>query len=218
MPTKRKVIKIRDSEQTQNDLLNSVGKVLAEKGFRGLTTKNITTLIGKDKNIIRYHFKTLKELEKAYINKIDYWPPVLKKVQLSATTDKKELAGLINGIMLENFRQFCDNKEMQQIILWQISEANPLLKSISGNREIEGEKLLKLTDPFFENTNVNFRAVIALLLGGIYYLTLHGRYNKSTVSGVDINNAKDRQQLTKAIEQVLGWAWQDADKKINTKN
>ncbi|MGF7081972.1 TetR/AcrR family transcriptional regulator [Mucilaginibacter sp. UYCu711] len=218
MPTKPKVIKIRDSEQTQNDLLNSVGKVLAEKGFRGLTTKNITTLIGKDKNIIRYHFKTLKELEKAYINKIDYWPPVLMEGQLRDYTNKKELADLIKCIMLENFRRFFDNKEMQQIILWQISEANPLLKSISESREIEGEKLLKLTDPFFEKTNVNFRAVIALLLGGIYYLTLHGRYNKSTVSGMDINKAKDRAEFKTAIEQILEWAWQDDDKNMNAKN
>lgn len=217
MVTKRKEIKVRDGEQTQRELLMAVGKILSEQGYRALKTKTITDLIGKDKNIIRYHFKSLKELEKAYINEKDYWPPFFKRFNLGLLPDKEKVSGMFTELMQENFRYFFGNKEMQQIILWQISEANPLLRCISESREMEGAKLLELTDPYFENTNINFRAILALLLGGIYYVTLHARYNKSTVSGIDVNKAEDRKEIMNTIGQVLNWAWQAAEAE-QTKN
>jgi len=217
MVTKRKVIKIRDGEQTQRDLLEAVGKILAEHGYRELNTKNITALIGKDKNIIRYHFKSLKELEKAYINEKDYWPPFFKRFNLGLSPDREKVGAMFTELMQENFRYFFSNKEMQQIILWQISEANPLLRCISENRETEGAKLLQLTDPYFKDTDINFRAILALLLGGLYYVTLHARYNKSTVSGIDVNKVEDYKEVIKTIGHILGWAWQAAEQE-QTKN
>ena len=124
---------------------------------------------------------------------------------------------MFTELMQENFRFFFSNKEMQQIILWQISETNPLLRCVSENRETEGAKLLAMTDPYFQDTSINFRAILALLLGGLYYITLHACYNKSTVSGIDANKAEDRQEIIKTISDVLSWAWQAADTE-RTKN
>ena len=212
MVTKRKLIRVRDSEQTQRALLDAVGAILGKDGFQGLTTKAITDFVGKDKNLIRYHFKSLGELEKAYINEKDYWPPFFERFKLGESPVKDQVQQMFTELMQENFRYFLLNKEMQQIILWQISEDNPLLRHISEKREVEGAKLLGLTDAYFEGSGVNFRAVLALLLGGIYYMVLHGRYNKSTVSGVDANKGADQQELLKTIGQVIGWAWDAAGK------
>jgi len=210
MVTKRKLIRERDSERTQQDLLDAVGKILAKEGFRGLTTKAITDLAGKDKNIIRYHFKSLKELQKAYIDEHDHWPPFFQRFNLGLSPEKDQVQRMFTELMQENFRYFLGNKEMQQIILWQISEDNPLLRCVSDSREKEGAKLLALTDPYFKDSGVNFRAILALLLGGIYYVVLHARYNKSTVSGVDANEADDQRELIKTIGQVIDWAWDAA--------
>jgi len=218
MVTKRKVIKVRDAEQTQQDLLEAVGKIMGDKGFRDLSVKNITNLIGKDKNMLRYYFNSLEELEKAYIDEKDYWPPFFKRFNLGLSPEKDKVENMFTELMQENFRYFFANMEMQQIILWQISEDNPLLRQVSENREKEGAKLLNLTDPFFGGSGVSFRAVMALLLGGIYYLTLHARYNKSTVCGIDVNKMADRETLLNTIAQILTWGWQAADKNCDTKN
>jgi len=212
MVTKKKLIKVRDGEQTQKELLDAVGAILGEQGFRGLKTGAIAKHIGKDKNLIRYYFENLEGLEKAYIAEKDYWPPFFERFQISAGSPKEEIERMFTELMQENFRFFFSNPEMQQIILWQISEANPLLTRISEQREMEGAKLLKLTDPFFEGTGISFRTILALLLGGIYYVVLHGRYNKSTVSGIDVNKPEDREALLTTVSQVLGWAWRVAEK------
>lgn len=213
MVTKRKLVKVRDSDVTQRDLLDAVGRILSEQGFRGLKTNEIARHIGKDKNLIRYYFENLEGLEKAYIAEKDYWPPFFERFRISPGSSREEIAAMFTELMQENFRFFLSNPEMQQIILWQISEANPLLKHISEQREIEGAKILGLTDPFFEGSEISFRTILALLLGGIYYVVLHARYNKSTVSGIDANRPEDRETLIKTIEQVLGWTWQAAENK-----
>jgi hypothetical protein len=146
-------------------------------------------------------------LEKAYIAEKDYWPPFFERFKLEEGADEKTVRQLFTELMQENYHFFKNNKEMQMIIHWQISEENPLMRSISEAREREGDKLLKLTDPLFRDTDVDFKAVIALLLGGIYYIVLHANTNKSKVCGIDINLEKDSEALKRTIGQIIGWAF-----------
>jgi AcrR family transcriptional regulator len=212
MVTRRKQIKERDSEQTKRELLDAVGKVIGEHGYAGLTTRKISAALGKDRNLIRYHFGSLEGLLEAYINDRDYWPPFFERFKLSADPQRPELEKLFSELMQENFRYFLKDPEMQQIILWQISQENELLKKISDTREREGAKLLGMTDQHFEGTGISFRSILALLLGGIYYVVLHGKANKSTVSGIDVNQLADQREMLKTIGQILEWTWRAAEK------
>jgi AcrR family transcriptional regulator len=215
MVTKRKSIKVRDGEQTQQNLINAVGSILTESGFRALTTTNIARKAGKHWSLVKYYFDDIDQLKKAYIKERDYWPPFFERFKVSQNPTKKEVQTLFTNLMQENFRFFLTNPQMQQIILWQISEDNLLLKGISDAREVEGKKLLALTDIYFEGTGINIRALMALILGGIYYVILHAKTNKSTVAGVDANMADDQKSILNTISQIIGWAWEAADEKKN---
>jgi AcrR family transcriptional regulator len=204
---RKRKIRQRDTEATKKKLLDAVGAIMREHGFTGLKTNAIAKWVGKDKKLIRYHFQGLANLQKAYIKEKDYWPPFFKKFALSNDADALEMEILFVELMKENLRFFYGDEEMQKIILWQISEANPVLKSISQAREADGAKLLDRTDPFFRNTNVNFRAVIALMLGGVYYIVLHSKTNNSVVCGMNLNDVKDRDEVLKTIEQLISWSW-----------
>src|SRR5690606_13472423 len=50
------------------------------------------------------------------------------------------------------------------------------------------------------------------LLGGIYYIVLHGSVDTSVVCGRDIKLERDRQILEKTIKQIIGWAWKETEK------
>jgi AcrR family transcriptional regulator len=217
MVTKRKTYKTRDSSQTERDLLDAVGDLLDSAGFSSLKTNNIARKAGRDKNLIRYHFGSLENLLAAYIKEKDYWPPFFERFKLNEKTGDSQLRNLFSDLMQENFRFFAANAKMQQIIRWQISEDNEVLREISNAREREGAKLLALTDSRFKESGINFRALLALLLGGSYYVVLHAATNKSTVSGIDANLKTDREAILETIRQVIGWAWQEAGEKSITK-
>jgi len=203
---------VRDSEETKRKLLAAVEGILLREGFAGLKTNRIAREIGKDKNLIRYYFGGLNNLLKTYIATKDYWPPFLERYQVIGQSNPKELKEAFICMMQENLDTFLGNQEMQRLILWQISEANPLMRSISESREREGEKLFQLTDPVFRGSDVDFRSVVGLLLGGIYFVILQGAVDTSVVCGRDAKSERDRKALTKTIGQVITWAWREAER------
>lgn len=210
MATPRKRHKIRDAEKTKALLMKAVSDLMKEFGYNGVKVMKISRHIGKDKNVIRYHYQGLANLQKSYIREKDYWLPFFERFRLDGDVAEDTVKSLFIELMQENFRFFWNDPEMQKIILWQISEENPLMRSISEAREVEGAKLLGKTDPYFIGSGVNFRTVIAILLGGIYYIVLHATTNKSTVCGIDANRERDRKDIIRTIEQVIDWAWQAA--------
>jgi AcrR family transcriptional regulator len=213
MVTRRRSVKVRDSEQTKSELIAAVDDILSESGFRALTATNIARKAGKHWSLLNYYFKDVDELKKAYINDKDYWPPFFDRFKVSENPSKQELQVLFTQLMQENFRFFLTNPQMRQIILWQISEDNILLRGISEAREKEGEKLLVMTDKYFKDSGVNIRALMALILGGIYYVILHAKTNKSTVAGIDANLAADQKAFLNTISQVIAWAWEAVGEK-----
>jgi len=213
MTTPRKKYKERDTEETKRKLLEAVSLIMREVGHADLKTMKISRLTGKSKGVISYHYKNLNELLKDYVKQKDYWPPFFERFHLSAEPGENELRRMFTELMQDNLNMFQQTPEMQKIILWQISQESPLLRSISDEREAEGAKLLNMTAPYFLHSDVNFKAIIALLLGGSYYLVLHAATNKSTVCGIDINWDKDRDEILKTIGQVIGWSWEKAKEK-----
>ncbi|SFH33380.1 DNA-binding transcriptional regulator, AcrR family [Pedobacter insulae] len=215
--TKRRLNKIRDADATKRKFLDAISMILIEQGFSAIRTNNIARLLGKDKNLIRYHFGSLNGLLKTYIQDKDYWRPFFERFRFSDNPDAKEIEELFIGLMQENFKVFSANEEMQKIIHWQISESSALMKSISDEREAEGDKLLKMAVPYFRESGVNFKAIIALLLGGSYYMVLQHKAINGVVCGIDLNSEKDKTDVLVAIGKIIEWAWQYAEENVNDK-
>jgi len=211
MATRKKDKKIRDSEATKKRLVECVGEIVREAGFHSLGVNKIAQLSENDKGVIRYHFGGLAGLLRAYIQDRDYWPPFFERYKIDINADQTEIREMFIALMQENLKQFYANKEMQKIILWQITQSNPLLREISEAREDEGEKLFRLTDPTFIGSTVNFKAIIALLLGGTYFAVLQANSIKSRVCGIDLNWEHDFRIFHQTIAQVIGWAYEKAN-------
>jgi len=208
---------VRDADVTRRKFLDAIGMILTEQGFNAIKTNNIARLLGKDKNLIRYHFGSLNGLLKTYIQEKDYWKPFFERFRFSDNPDAKEIEELFVGLMQENFKLFSDSAEMQKIIHWQISESSALMRSISDEREVEGEKLLKMATPYFRESGVNFKAIIALLLGGSYYMVMQHKAINGVVCGIDIGSEKDRADVLVAIEKIVEWSWKYARENYDDK-
>jgi AcrR family transcriptional regulator len=211
MATPKKVNKIRDSEATKKKLVDSVAEIVRSEGFHLLGVNKIARLAEKDKGVIRYHFGGLNNLLRTYIKQKDYWPPFFERYKIDGSADQGEIKDMFTALMQENLKQFYADKEMQKIILWQITEGNPVLRQISEEREDEGQKLFDLTNPTFLKSGVSIKSVMALLLGGSYFAVLQAHSIKTRVCGVDVNWEKDLETLGKTIGQIISWAWERAN-------
>lgn len=100
---------------------------------------------------------------------------------------------------------------MQKIIHWELSGAKDVLRTIADRREETGEEILSVIAPGFENIDVDIRARLALLVGGIYYLTLHAKGNGSTFCGIDINEEEGKERIANAVRNLIFEAYEKAD-------
>jgi hypothetical protein len=67
--------------------------------------------------------------------------------------------------------------------------------------------LSEIFDGAFTHTDRNFRAMYAILMGGVYYLTLHSKMQENPFCGIDIEQLSGREEIKKALKQLIDLAY-----------
>jgi AcrR family transcriptional regulator len=203
----------KQSHETSKELLvRAVGEILREEGWQGLGVNKIAFRAGVDKKMIYWCFESYNNLLKAYLKSQDFWEPVFSDFKVSPPLEDNEIPKFIASILQYQFHTFSADPIMQALIHWQISEPNSVLKEVSEEREINGSQIAALADPHFAGSAYNFRAILSLMLGGIYYIVWHAKNNGTTVCGIDINKYQDREDLVRSLGQLIDLVWDAAER------
>lgn len=203
----------RNKERTKQKLIETVGEVIRSEGYSKLGVNNIANKAGVSKKLIYRYFTTVDNLIETYIKQKDYWVTLNSEVGELMTANKHNHGKALAGSFLENlFNHLQTLPETQKIILWEISEKSKLMREVSLIREALGSHLFKITDPEFANTDIDIRAVYALLIGGIYYLNLHANGTGGTFCEIDIKTAEGKERIIKGLKTIVDLCYQEADK------
>lgn len=212
---KRKVSSgpIREKARTKRKLISAVGKVIQGKGYAGLNVASISKEAGLDRRLVYTYFGSLDNLIETYVKQKDYWSSNVKEDFLASLEDDTELKSEdIFNLLQGQFEAVLKDKALQKIIHWELGEKNKMLRKISDNRELLGEELFKRVEPNFVGTDIDIRAILALQIGGLYYLSLHAKANGSLFCGIDINEMEGKERIEKALETVLSLCYQKSEK------
>jgi AcrR family transcriptional regulator len=204
--------KKRNKEQTMAKLIESVGRILKAKGHAGIGVNKVALEAGVSKPMIYAYFGNLNGLLKVFAHRKDYWLPQFEQRYPVDLREKDAMRDHLTWLLQEQFRYFHKEKEMQKLILWQISEFNHLIRSVSEVREKEGARLLQMGEGYFRESDISLKAVMALLVGGIYFNVLQHSAGSGPVCGIDIGSEKDYETMIRTIRQVLAWAFEAAEK------
>ncbi|RKR84115.1 TetR family transcriptional regulator [Mucilaginibacter gracilis] len=200
---------MKNKEETKRRLINAVGEILKNEGYSALRVNNIARKAGVNKSLIYRYFRTLEYLIEAYVVEKDYWMTFSNSLN-DLIQNNRSLSSqpLVTQLLQNQFTFFLSEPEMQRLIHWELSGQSRLMTSIHNARESNGQKLLEMTDEHFKNKKINFRAVSALLVGGIYYTILHTRSNGGTFCDIDVKSSDGQNEILKSIEQIVEWAYE----------
>ena len=210
METKRKPYKgkVNDKERTKLKLINAVGEVIKNKGYTALNATNIAKAAGLSRRTISLYFGDVENLIEIYVKGKDYWVGLSEEIhKVEEGADGKGTREILESLLLNQFRFFNDNEEMQKIVTWQISEPSDIMLHVCNIREKISELFFKLSDRELKEKNIDIRAVAALLVGGIYHLVLHSKNTNSLFCELDISKPKDFERIEKAISLILKLAY-----------
>lgn len=196
---------LRNKERTKEKLIGAVGKLLKKHSFSGLNITKVAAMAKVDRRLIYDYFGGLEGLVRAYLEEKDYWKINSDDVGDIAKVNIADAGKTLAYQVLEQqFESLINSEEMRQIITWGLSEKLQVLKELDLKRETVGDQLFSgITDEHFKNTDKNFRAIFALLMGGVYYLSLHAKMQENPFCGINIQQPSGKEEIKKAIRQII---------------
>jgi len=205
--------KIKNKERTKEKLINAVGEIIIKEGYSKLGVNNIARKAVVDKKLIYRYFGSVDELIASYLRKRDFWTKlndrVFEDIDMNFQDFGKQVSIQFLTNLLDNLK---DVEETRKILLWEITEKTDHLKKLSFEREMLGKDLFKQTDPWFKESSIDLRACYSLLLGGVYYLSLHSKATGGEFCEVDIHNETGNQRIKKAISDIIELIYTSAKK------
>lgn len=196
---------IRNKERSKKKFLDAVGKILKTKGYAGLKVNDIASTAGVDKKMIYTYFGGMDGLIDEYIRSQDYWIKVtddkIDKIIPDINDGGKQF---IEEMLLSQFDYVYKNKEAQKLLLWSISESRKSLRKLIDTQEENGEHIFdNIFEPHFQEKSEDFRAIMAIMVSGLYYLNMFASVNGSIFCGLDMNSAEGRERIKKAISFLV---------------
>jgi AcrR family transcriptional regulator len=160
----------KDREKTKMLILQTLGKMLAQRGFKSIGINAIAREAEVDKVLIYRYFGGLPGLLEAYAHEADYWPLT---EDLTRGLDREVESTTQTDLAKHMIRSFCrylrERPLTQELLRWEMVESNELTSLLADFRETEGLKLMKL---FEQNKHVDINALATIVVAGIMYLVL----------------------------------------------
>lgn len=202
MERKKAPASVRNKERSKQKFLNAVGEILKKEGYTGLKINHIAATAGVDKTMIYSCFGGLEGLLDAYIRSVDFWSNVgIDRVPQEITDGGEALA---TSLLMAQSKAVFAEKELQKILLWRLSEPRKSLEKMTEQQEKAGELLFQhITDPYFGENAGALRAVMAILVSGLYHLNLYAAVNGSVFCGIDLASESGRAAIDDAVSFLV---------------
>jgi len=200
---------IRDKERSKKKFLTAVGLILKKEGFTGLNVSKVATKANLDRKLIYEYFGGLEGLVREYLNNHDYWSANTAHTEEIIKTSKDDFGKITAYQLLEDqLDSLIENEEIRRIISWGVTQSSKALKELNEKREQFGEQFFsEVTDGYFKDKDKNIRPVTALLVGGIYYMTLIAHTNDGLICGIDIRKKEAQAEIKRTLKQIIEWAY-----------
>lgn len=207
---------LKNKERTKLKLIDAVGQIIREEGYTELKLQKIVDTAGVDRKLLYTYFGTIDNLVETYIRQKDYYMAFADKaenlVKQHEASDGREL---IQKILLDQLDVFSIDQDLQQILIWRLSENNPILSDINEQRERIASIIFKFLDNHFKETSVDIRARIAVMVAGIYFLVLYEKKTQELFCEIDLHTPEGMARIRSAISSMTEEAFEIAERQKN---
>lgn len=188
----------RTNTKIDIDITNAISGAIKDVGFSNLRFRDIQERGNISSPVINSRYESIEHLIDQYVRRYDYWLNNTVNIDPADIDNPKEYyieaaERLINS--------FYNNKEIQRLHIWEMSDDNPTTRRTAGIRESETARLVRFFEERFADTGIDIAAVTAVIVGGIYDIIL--RKDRSTFCGIDFSKRAGKQRLIVAAHTII---------------
>lgn len=196
--TEKKVRRPRRTKvSVEKAVLDAVSSLIDEVGFSNITLKAIAQRAEIEASVFYRRYENLDQLFEDYTRKYDYWMGNLAEMMPSDLTEEEAFKWILTNLAKALYK----NKGMQQLLIWELSDENPVTRRTARQREIINQSLLQTLEKHFEGTGVDINVITSIIISGVYYLILH--QNISTFCNVDFSTKAGKDRLEATLNQLV---------------
>lgn len=183
----------------QRDILDAIAVLVSKNGFANINLSSISQTAEVDVNAILRNFGSLQRLLDRYAQIFDYWyDDVVRNAELTKPAGPEQLYDTILRKIIESLYK---EKNMRELLLWEMSEENNTTKRVAYNRELAFEDIFRNQEETFKDTGLDLEVLTGVLVAAITYLSM--RRKKSLFLGVDYSLTKNKERLIKTIADIV---------------
>ena len=190
--------KKRRPRRTKANLIECINNAAEEQirkdGFSNVLVTDIIKRAKIEPVVFYKRYNNLETFLSEFVKNYDYWfSDVLKNLKYPVMS-KEGMSEIFQHLLLEL------NKDsiMLELLRWEVANGNSTTTRTAMLREVHISPLVKDFEFIFHDKGVDIAALTALIIGGVYYLSLHK--DRSPFSGIDINTAEGQSRILKAID------------------
>lgn len=188
-------------EKTKTKLIQAVGRVLEQDGFRGLGVNKIAKTAGVDKVLVYRYFGGLPDLITEYSKTVDFWPTVEELLGPSPEKLKKIPPDQIIARFFKSVVSALRKRPATlDVLAWELLERNEITKQFEAVRT---RSILEYFD-YFESIpdDDNLTPIIVLMAGAIIHLMVKYRID-SYIGGIDLETEQGWDRINAGIDLLL---------------
>lgn len=187
----------RSKAAIEQAVLDAVHELIEEVGFSKVTLTGIAARAQIEPTVFYRRYSNLDELFAIYTHKYDYWLAGITELMPSNLSDEETMKWILHSLVKALYK----NRGMQQLLIWELSDDNPVTRRTATLRERINDTLIKELDKKFNITGLDLNVITAMMISGIYYLILHR--NMSTFCNVDFSTKAGKDRLNATIDQLV---------------
>lgn len=191
--------KRRAAKEIEEDIFKVVSNIVLRDGVVAVSLKQVAKESRTDIAVLTRRFTDDDGLIKAYTSKFDYF---LNDILGSVDVNEGSVRDYFHKMATSLVTALHHNKEMQEIMLWELRYNNKLTRKSARSREDTLQEIMPaISSKIRLDMGVNPQALLAVLVGGLYYLILRG--NRSTFCGIEWDSKKGRELLVNSLLDII---------------
>ncbi len=193
--------KKRRPRRTKANLIECINNAAEEQirkdGFSNVLVTDIIKRAKIEPVVFYKRYNNLETFLNEFVKNYDYWFSDVLKDLKHPIMSEDGMSEIFQQLLLEL------NKDsiMLELLRWEVACGNSTTTRTAMLREIHISPIVKDFEIVFHDKGVDIAALTALIIGGVYYLSLHK--DRSPFSGIDINTQDGLCRIQKAIQYFV---------------
>ncbi len=172
---------------------------MREQGMKGLGINAVGKKAGVSTELIYRYFDGIQGLLLTWMKQQDFWTQRLGEFMAPDTAGRLP-ADLLRELLHEQIDLLHRNSVLKEIRLWELVEQSEVGRSLATRREKAARVFIDRIDDLAPEDDVP--ALLALLMGGLLYLTLRAR-TETHYFGVPLREPEGWDRLWRALDRQL---------------